>query len=285
MTAEPERDTTTGRETTGHEWDGIREFNAPLPTWWLYTFYATIAFAVVWCVLYPAFPGLTGALGYSTRGNVAATINQAAAEQKPYVDRILKASLDEIRADKQLLTFARTGGRIAFNNNCAPCHQVGAAGTRGYPSLADDDWLWGGTAADIEQTIRYGIRSEHDKTRNSMMPRFGIDGVLSSAQIGDVVEYVLSLSRSPHDPDKAARGAAVYAENCIACHMQGGTGNKELGAPALNDAIWLYGGDRASIRQSVFAARAGMMPGWEGRLDEATIKMLTLYVHSLGGGK
>ncbi len=285
MAAEPERGADTGRETTGHEWDGIREFNAPLPTWWLYTFYATIVFAVVWCVLYPAFPGQSGVLGYSTRGNVAATISQAAADQKPYVDRILKASLDEIRVDKQLLTFARAGGRIAFNNNCASCHQVGGAGTKGYPSLADDDWLWGGAAADIEQTIRYGIRSEHDKTRNSMMPRFGVDGMLSSAQIGDVVEYVLSLSHSSHDPDKAARGAAVYAENCVACHMQGGTGNKELGAPALNDAIWLYGGDRASIRQSVFAARAGMMPAWEGRLDEATIKMLTLYVYSLGGGK
>ena len=251
----------------------------------IYTFYATIAFAVVWCVLYPAFPGVYGALGYTERKGVTAASQRATAEQKPYVDRILKASFDEIRNDPKLLAFARTGGRVAFNNNCVPCHQSGGAGTRAYPSLADDDWLWGGTLADIEQTIRYGIRAEHDKSRKSMMPQFGTLGVLTPVQIDDVVEYVLSLSKSAHDTTKAGRGEKVYADNCVACHMPGGTGNRELGAPALNDAIWLYGGDRAAIRDSVFAARAGVMPAWEGRLDEATIKMLTLYVHSLGGGK
>ncbi|TXL71823.1 cytochrome-c oxidase, cbb3-type subunit III [Vineibacter terrae] len=285
MAAETERDAVTGRETTGHEWDGIKELNNPLPTWWLYTFYASIVFAIVWSVLYPSLPWLDGVLGHSERRSIVATMNKAAAEQRPYVDRILKTSLDEIRVDPDLLTFARTGGRIAFNNNCVPCHQAGGAGTRGYPSLADDDWLWGGTLAEIEQTIRFGIRTEHDKTHSSMMPRFGADSMLTSAQIDDVVEYVRSLSKSPHDAARAARGAGVYAENCVACHMEGGAGNREIGAPALNDAIWLYGGDRAAIRTSVFMARSGVMPAWQDRLDDATIKMLTLYVHGLGGGK
>jgi cytochrome c oxidase cbb3-type subunit 3 len=285
MATDTERDPVTGRQTTGHEWDGIKELNTPLPTWWLYTFYATIVFAVVWCILYPSLPWLGGVLGYTERKGIAATMEKAVAAQKPYVDRIVGASLEEIRKDQQLLAFARTGGRIAFSNNCVPCHQSGGAGTRGYPSLADDEWLWGGTLAEIEQTIRYGIRSEHDKARNSMMPRFGVDAMLTPVQIDDVVEYVLSLSKSTHDAARAARGEKVYAENCVACHMQGGAGNRELGAPALNDAIWLYGGDRAAIRASVFTARNGVMPAWQGRLDEATIKMLTLYVHGLGGGK
>ncbi|MCW5749062.1 MAG: cytochrome-c oxidase, cbb3-type subunit III [Alphaproteobacteria bacterium] len=286
MAVDTERDAFTGRQTTGHEWDGIKELNTPLPTWWLYTFYATIAFAIVWCVLYPSLPWLKGTLGYTERKGVAATLEKAAAGQKTYLDRILKSSVEEIRKDQQLLAFARAGGRIAFNNNCAPCHQSGGAGTLGYPNLADDDWLWGGTAADIEQTIRYGIRSEHDKSRNPpQMPRFGVEGVLTAGQIDDVVEYVLSLSKAPHDAARAARGATVFAKECVTCHKEGGVGNREMGAPALNDAIWLYGGDRAAIRATVFSARSGVMPAWQDRLDDATIKMLTLYVHSLGGGK
>jgi len=285
MANEIERDALTGRETTGHEWDGVRELNTPLPTWWIYTFYASIAFAVVWCVLYPPLPWFKGMLDHTERKSVAATMAQASAAQKPFLDRINAMGLEDIRRDAQLAAFARTGGRAAFSNNCAPCHQSGGAGTRGYPSLADDDWLWGGTFEDIEQTIRFGIRSEHDNTRNSLMPRYGADAILTQAQIDDVVEYVLSLSKTKHDTAMAARGAVVYAENCVACHMPAGTGNRELGAPALNDGIWLYGGDRASIRTMVATPRAGVMPLWQGRLDEATIKMLTLYVHGLGGGK
>jgi cytochrome c oxidase cbb3-type subunit 3 len=285
MAGRAERDPVTGRETTGHEWDGIRELNTPLPTWWLYTFYVTIAFAIVWAILYPSLPWLGGTLGYTERQGVAKTLQRASAEQRPLVDRIVATSLEDIRRDPQLLNFARTGGRAAFSNTCAACHQAGGAGTRGFPSLADDDWLWGGTLAEIEHTIRYGVRSDHDKTRTSMMPRFGADSILTAAQVDDVVEYVLSLSKSTHDAAAAGRGAKVYEENCAACHMPSGVGNREFGAPALNDAIWLYGGDRASVRASVHTARAGMMPAWEGRLDEATIKMLTLYVHGLGGGK
>ncbi|MBV9835397.1 MAG: cytochrome-c oxidase, cbb3-type subunit III [Alphaproteobacteria bacterium] len=285
MAADRERDIVTGKSTTGHEWDGIRELDTPLPSWWLYTFYASILFAVIWCVLYPAIPGIDGLLGHTNRRDLAETVKAATDAQAPMVDRIRALPIEEVRKDPKLLAFARTGGRAAFNNNCAACHQVGGAGARGFPNLADDDWLWGGTLADIEQTIRYGIRSEHDKARMSLMPRFGADGMLTPAQIDDVVEHVLALSRQPHDQAKAARGAAVFAEQCAACHQKDGSGNRELGAPALNDQIWLYGGTRGAIRDSVFNARGGVMPNWEGRLDEATIKMLTIYVHGLGGGK
>jgi len=285
MAVDRERDAVTGKSTTGHEWDGIKELDTPLPSWWLYTFYASIVFAVVWCVLYPAIPGIDGLLGHTNRRDLAETMKAATDAQAPMVDRIRALPIEEVRKDPQLLAFARTGGRAAFNNNCAACHQAGGAGARGFPNLADDEWLWGGTLADIEQTIRYGVRGEHDKSRTSMMPRFGADGMLTPAQIDDVVEHVLALSRQPHDAARAARGATVFAEQCAACHQNDGSGNRELGAPALSDQIWLYGGTRAAIRDSVFNARAGAMPHWEGRVDEATIKMLTLYVHGLGGGK
>lgn len=281
-----DQDSDSGRKTTGHEWDGIREYDTPLPLWWLYTFYATIVFAVVWCVFNPSLPTFDGILGRTTRQKVAADIAMATKAQDPFIKRILALTPEEIRKDPELYAFARVGGRIAFNNNCAPCHQSGGAGTKGYPNLADDDWLWAnGTLADIEQTIRYGIRSDNDKARTSTMPRFGMDGLLEPAQIDVVVEYVLSLGHLPYDAAAAVRGATVYADQCVACHMPGGVGNRELGAPALNDAIWLNGGDRASVRASVYFARMGVMPAWQGRLDEATIKMLTLYVHGLGGGK
>ncbi|MBL8673302.1 MAG: cytochrome-c oxidase, cbb3-type subunit III, partial [Rhodospirillales bacterium] len=233
MAGNVERDAVSGTETTGHEWDGIKELNTPLPRWWIYTFYATIVWAVAWCVFYPWFPGMTGILGHTERKDVAATLSRAADVQKPYLDRIRGASLDDIRKDPQLLSVARTGGRIAFNINCAPCHQSGGAGIKGYPNLADDEWLWGGSMAEIEHTIRFGIRSDHDKGRQSQMPRFGLDGALTPAQIDDVVEHVLSLSKAQHDPAKAARGAKVYAEQCVACHLEGGKGNREVGAPAL----------------------------------------------------
>lgn len=284
MAADRERDTVTGTSTTGHEWDGIRELDTPLPSWWLYTFYATILFAAVWCVLYPAIPGIDGLLGHTNRRDVAQSLKAAADLQAPMVDRIRALPIEEVRKDPKLLAFSRTGGRAAFNNNCAACHQSGGAGARGFPNLADDEWLWGGTLADIERTIRYGIRSEHDKARLSVMPRFGADGMMTPAQIDDVVEHVLALSRQSHDAARAARGAALFVEQCAACHQRDGSGNREMGAPALNDQIWLYGGKRADIHESIFYSRAAAMPAWEGRLDEATIKMLTLYVHGLGGG-
>ena len=273
-------------ETTGHEWDGIQELNNPLPKWWLYTFYVTVVFAVIWSVLYPSVPGwrshFAGVLGYTQREEVAANLKQAAGNQAVYRDRIRALDVAGVKADDELNRFAIAGGRVLYAENCAGCHQAGGTGTRGYPSLADDEWLWGGALAQIEQTIRFGIRSGHDQARLSQMPRFLADGVLPMKDVEAVADHVLSLTgQRPAN----AQGAKLYAENCVACHGETGKGNRELGAPNLTDRIWLYGGDRASVIHTIAQSRNGVMPAWAGRLDDATIKMLAVYVHSLGGGE
>lgn len=289
MPTKIEKDHITGTDTTGHEWDGVKELNTPLPSWWVYTFYATILIAVIYMVLFPAIPFLRshtyGLLNYTERDVVAKDLAAGQAKQSKYLDRIQAASLDDIKKNPELAAFAVAGGRSRFAENCAPCHQSGGAGAKGYPALVDDDWIWGGTLADIQQTINYGIRNADDRSRQSLMPRFGADNVLNAAQINDTAEFVLSLSGKATDQAAAGRGAAVFAENCVACHGEKGLGNVEVGAPNLSDAIWLYGGDKASVVQSIANARAGSMPAWAGRLDAATIKMLTIYVHSLGGGR
>jgi cytochrome c oxidase cbb3-type subunit III len=289
MPTKIEKDEITGTDTTGHEWDGIKELNTPLPKWWVYVFYATIAWALVWYVLYPAWPSFSshtpGVLGYTTRGEFRGRMAEIAAQRAPILSRIRAASLDQIRQDPELLAFATVGGRTMFAENCAPCHGPNGSGRRGYPSLADDVWLWGGRLADIHQTIRHGIRNPSDQARVSQMPRFGADGILTPAQILDVAEFVLSLTDRATDRARVARGARVYADSCVSCHGERGEGKFEFGAPRLNSAVWLYGGDRASIIESIAEARAGVMPAWVDRLDEATIKMLTIYVHALGGGQ
>jgi cytochrome c oxidase cbb3-type subunit 3 len=291
MPTKIEKDHVTGTDTTGHEWDGVKELNTPLPTWWVYTFYATIIWSIGYYVVYPAWPGITGYTrgiwNYSQRVEVEKEIAAAREAQKGYRGRIAQASLEDIRRDGDLLGFALAGGKAAFADNCAPCHAPAGAGRAGFPNLADDDWLWGGTLAEIQKTIQYGARSGHADARNSEMPRFGLDGLLKPAQIDDAAEYVLTLSGKgdARMAAAAARGQQVYAENCATCHGEKGEGNVELGAPRLSDQIWLYGGDKASVVASITAARAGVMPNWVGRLDPETIKMLTVYVHSLGGGK
>jgi len=289
MPTKIEKDSVSGQNTTGHEWDGIKELNTPLPTWWVYTLYATILWAVGLFILYPSFPGIngyfSGLLGYSARDELSQTIQEAANRRAPFLDRIRAASLEQIRHDPDLLGYAVAGGRVAFAENCAGCHQSGGAGTKGYPSLADDEWLWGGTLADIRQTLQAGIRSAHPETRMSQMPRFGLDGILEPRQINDVAEYVLSLGGRSTDEAAAKRGFPVYAENCSSCHAAKGTGMREFGAPNLADGLWLYGGDKASIVKSIAEARYGVMPAWGDRLDPAVLKMLTVYVHTLGGGE
>jgi cytochrome c oxidase cbb3-type subunit 3 len=283
-----EIDALTGQPTTGHVWDGIRELNRPLPRWWLWTFYATIAWALVYIVLYPAVPLLrqatAGVLGYSTRASVETAITTAREAQKARLDQVAARSLDEIHADPELSRFAIAGGRSAFLVNCVQCHGIGAAGSRGYANLNDDDWLWGGTLADIHQTIAYGIRSNHPDTRTSQMPAFGGDQILTRPQMAAVAEYVLSLSGKPHDAALLPEGAQVFADNCAVCHGDTGGGKHEFGAPALNDAITLYGDDRNALLAQIARPRHGVMPAWTGRLDESVLKQLTLYVHALGGG-
>ncbi|MBU2580728.1 MAG: cytochrome-c oxidase, cbb3-type subunit III [Alphaproteobacteria bacterium] len=283
-------DDVTGVETTGHVWDDdLEELNKPLPKWWLYVLYASIIWAIGYWVLYPAWPGINGYtegyLGYSQRAAVMEQVAAGKAAQAKYRESIAKAELAEIKSDPDLLNFALAGGKAAFGDNCAPCHGRGAEGFKGYPNLNDDDWIWGGDLAAIEQTIRHGIRSPDADTRVSDMPKFGQDQLLDAAQIGDVAEHVLSLGGNSTDPDAAARGAALFAENCAACHGETGSGMLELGAPNLTDAIWLYGGEKADVVESIKTGRGGVMPPWHTRLDDVTIKQLAVYVHALGGGK
>jgi cytochrome c oxidase cbb3-type subunit III len=289
MPTKGEKDALTGRETTGHEWDGVRELNTPLPRWWLYIFVATIIFAVGYSVLYPSVPWVSGhtrgVLAYTNRGAVADDITAAAARQKPILDRIGSSDLATIRRDPQLFAYAVAGGKAAFADNCVPCHRAGGAGAPSYPALASNRWLWGGSLDAIHQTISHGIRNEDPDSRQSQMPRFGLDNMLTAAQIGDVADYVRSLAGNAAPADAVQRGAKLFAENCTVCHGETGKGNREMGAPDLTAKISLYGGDRATIVDVITRARNGSMPSWSRRLDPVTIKMLAIYVHSLGGGE
>ena len=289
MPTKIEKDALTGKTTTGHEWDGIKELNTPLPKWWLYILYATIVWSAVWWLLYPSWPWFNGyfggLLGANQRVELERRLAVAGAQRAQYMERIKAASLEQIAQDPELASFALAGGAAAFADNCAPCHGLGGAGQGFYPSLADDAWIWGGTLDDIQTTILYGIRSGHEQTRFNEMPAFGALGMLSREEISDVAEYVLSLSGHSEDAEAAARGAPIFAEQCASCHGEQGEGNQELGAPALNDAIWLYGGTKEAIVAQIYSPRHGVMPAWVGRLDPETIKILATYVHSLGGGQ
>ena len=287
MPTKIEKDAISGQETTGHEWDGIKELNTPLPRWWLYTFYACIAFSLVYVILYPAIPSFSshtpGVLGYNSRVELEGQLAEARARQAESWDAIAAAELSEIRSNADNLTFALAGGAAAFADNCAPCHGQGGAGRPSFPVLADDAWIWGGSLDDIHTTLLHGIRNGGDEARESEMPAYA--DILEPEQIEAVADYVLSLSGAEHDGTSAAAGQEIYAENCAACHGEAGEGLRELGGPRLNDQIWLYGGSRDEIVSQIRQPRLGVMPGWQERLDASTIKMLTVYVHSLGGGE
>ncbi|CAK0776366.1 Cbb3-type cytochrome c oxidase subunit CcoP [Azospirillaceae bacterium] len=292
--AKIEKDGLSGVETTGHEWDGIQELNNPLPRWWLYILYATIAWSVVYWVLYPAWPiGSTytkGLLGWSQRGELEQSLIEAQKGQAKYIDQIKASTLEQIRNNQDLLNFAMAGGKAAFGVNCVQCHGAGGQGNPGYPNLTDDKWLWGGTPNDIYTTIKHGVRAVDDaETRPGVaMPAWATDSApakLAAAQINDVVEYVLSLNKTATDASAAARGAGIFNENCSACHGDKAQGNADMGVPALNNGIWLYSGEKKALLQVVSNGRAGVMPSWNKRLDDATIKELAVYVHELGGGQ
>lgn len=288
MPTKIEKDVVTGTNTTGHEWDGLKELNTPLPKWWLYLLYATIVWAAVWFVLYPSVPGITGyfpgLLGYSQRAAVNAEVRAIAAQRADTMDKIKALSFAEIRKDPQLMAAAETAGRIAFANNCQPCHGAGGGGQPGYPALAAGGWIWGGSLNTIEQTIAYGIRSGDDKARDSQMLRFGVDGILKPDEIQKVADYVMTLYGKPTDRDVSA-GRKLFADDCAVCHGEGGQGDREKGAPQLASRVHLYGDSRDAVVAQINAPRMGVMPAWHTRLDEATIKSLALYVHSLGGGE
>jgi cytochrome c oxidase cbb3-type subunit 3 len=283
MATEVEKDSVTGTETTGHEWDGIKELNTPLPRWWIITLWVTVVWSGLYFIVYPVYPGWDGLWEYTARKDVARQMEAVQAGRAKWLDRLAVATLDDIGKDGDLLAFAMAGGRAAFADNCAPCHGSGGAGGPGYPNLLDDSWIWGGRLDEIQTTVAHGIRwAKDDDTRLSEMPRFGTDDLLDKTQISVVADYVLSLSGGGV---AGGDGAEIFAENCAACHGESGEGVAELGAPRLSDAIWLYGGDKATIVETITNSRAGVMPAWSGRLDEVTIKQLAVYVHSLGGGQ
>ena len=278
-------DEPTGTETVGHEWDGIEELDTPMPRWWLWTFYITIAWGLVYVVLYPAWPliekGTDGLLGWSSRGQLAEEMAREEDRKAPILAALAQVPIERLPEDSELMRQAIAGGRAAFKVNCVQCHGSGAAGFEGYPNLNDDDWLWGGDLRAIEYSITHGVRQPgQDETRQSLMPAFA--GILTADQMSAVADHVLSLSGKAQ-PNAA--GAQLYADNCAICHGEQGRGSRLLGAPNLADAIWLYGGTHEDVFLQINAPRHGVMPAWEGRLDPVTIKMLAAYVHSLGGGE
>jgi cytochrome c oxidase cbb3-type subunit III len=289
MNEQPQVDKVTGVQTTGHEWDGIQELDNPLPRWWQWILWATVIWSVGYWIVYPAWPLLsshtTGVLSYSSRADLRRDMAAAKDAQAGLLAKLEKASLKQIRTDPDLLEFALAGGRSAYNVNCSQCHGSGAQGFKGYPNLNDDEWLWGGGIDAIHQTITHGIRNEDsDDARVSDMPAFLNDEILGRTQINEVGEFVLSLTKRQGDDGAAARGKSLFAEHCVACHGPRGEGIMKLGAPALNNNIWLYGGEKADIVATISKSRAGVMPAWGRILDEATIKKLAIYIHSLGGG-
>ncbi|MDR3435984.1 cytochrome-c oxidase, cbb3-type subunit III [Telmatospirillum sp.] len=280
-------DAATGTATTGHEWDGIKELNTPLPKWWLYILYACIVWAVGYWVLYPAIPlpgGHTpGILGWTSRGAVTADLKDLQAQRAGLVGQLNASTLQQIAADPKMAEFARAYGRSAFGVNCAPCHGSNGQGSKGYPNLTADRWLWGGKLDQISQTITHGARSGDADGHEGNMPAFGKDGILTKDQISQVASYVFSLSHQTTDDVSA--GKKVFADNCSPCHGDNAKGNPDVGAPNLTTKIWLYGGDKATIVETLTNGRGGHMPAWGSKLDPATIKALAVYVHSLGGGQ
>ncbi|MCC4299206.1 cytochrome-c oxidase, cbb3-type subunit III [Aurantimonas coralicida] len=283
-------DDVSGIETTGHSWDGIKELNNPLPRWWLWTFYASIAFAAVYTVLYPAWPlvnsATTGLLGWSSRADLRTEMSALEMANADRIAAIRTSDVATIAADPELRPFAIAAGEASYKVNCVQCHGSGAAGSPGYPNLNDDAWIWGGSLEEIAVTLQHGIRYAPDPdTRVADMPAFGRDGILDRDQIADVSQYILSLTGREDRPDAVTRGAEIYAQNCVFCHGEAGEGMKEVGAPALNDAIWLYGRDATAIATQISRPRHGVMPAWGERLGDTAIKELAVYVHSLGGGE
>jgi cytochrome c oxidase cbb3-type subunit 3 len=288
--SERERDDHSGVETTGHEWDGIRELDTPLPRWWLVVFYACVAWAVVYWVLMPAWPGINGythgLLRRSDRAALSAELGKLQAQRGAGLAKLRNASLERIEADPNLQAYAMQVGASVFGDNCATCHGAGGGGGKGYPNLRDDVWLHGGSLEDIQKTITVGVRSGHPHARGeTRMPAFGRDQMLTEAQVSDLTEYVVALSHRRADPAAVARARQTFADQCAACHGPAGTGDQTRGAPNLTDADWLYGPSREAIHDQIWYGRNGVMPTWEARFSPETIKALTVYVHVNSGGE
>ncbi len=275
-------------ETTGHDWDGIKELNNPLPRWWLLTFYATIVFAIGYTIAYPAWPlingATTGVLGWSSRAEFAKDVAAADVAKVERTAAIRDLPLADIIADDDLRQFATSGGQAAYKVNCVQCHGSGAAGSPGYPNLNDDDWLWGGDPEQILLTLQHGVRqADNFDTRFSEMPPFS--DILTHGEISDVAWFVRQISNQQADTEAAGRGSQLYTDNCAACHGDAGEGIRDLGSPRLADAVWLNGNEHEEIVAQIRTPRHGVMPAWQERLGEVTLKQLAVYVHGLGGGE
>jgi cytochrome c oxidase cbb3-type subunit III len=288
----PEIDPHTGVETTGHEWDGIKELNNPLPRWWRFVFWASVVVAIGYWILMPAWPALPGLQGYTTgvlqqsdRTDVATDISAMRRDRAILSARLAAVDASTVLRDHDLSQLALSLGESAFGDNCATCHGAGGRGAKGFPRLADDVWLWGGKLEEIERTLRYGIRANHPQTHASEMPAFGRDELLPQEQIEDLVQYVMQKSGQRADPAAAARGLTLFETNCASCHGVDLKGDRTKGAPNLTDNDWIYGGDAVTIRRTIYGPRNGVMPAWSDRLDPATVRALAIYVHSLGGGE
>lgn len=288
--SEREIDETTGVQTTGHDWDGIKELDNPMPRWWLWTFYATIVFAIGYVIYYPAIPLIEGSTmgvsGETNRSSLKQDLELAQNARAGIIQQIADTDLETIRQDEQLARFAVAGGKSVFKVYCSQCHGSGAAGGAGYPNLNDDDWLWGGDLDAIYTSINHGIRNDEDEdTRDSQMPAFGADEILEKDEIRSVVEYVLQVSGQDHKVESAVLGAEIFSDNCAACHGENAQGGREVGAPNLKDAISLYGNTRETLYNQIVQPKHGVMPPWGKRLGDVTVKQLAIYVHSLGGGE
>jgi cytochrome c oxidase cbb3-type subunit 3 len=256
---------------TGHVWDDdLRELNNPLPRWWMWMFVLSCIFAIVYLVLYPGMGTYEGSLGYTTRNAHEASVVQANEQLKPVYAKYMSMDAKQVAADPA----AREMGQRLFLNHCAQCHGSDAGGSKGFPNLADTDWLYGGDTQDIKQTLIAG--------RAGVMPAFAH---LESAKVSDVANYVRNLSGLAADQIKVGRGAEVYKSNCAACHGAEGKGMAAMGAPNLTDKVWLYGGSEATIMESVRKGRNGVMPAHETILTPEKIHLLTAYVWSLSNVK
>lgn len=287
-----ERDPVTGQRTTGHEWNGIKELDNRVPRAVFLFLAITTLFAVVYWVLMPAWPlGATytrGLLGIDQRATVEKAVQQAAAERQFWRQQIAALDFSEVGSDPGLMKIVSESGGTLFGDNCAVCHGTEAAGRPGYPSLADDAWLWGGEPEIVAETLRVGINSAHPDTRFAQMPAFGRDGILKRPAINSIVSFIRSNAEGvgglgPQDAKGAEEGARLFAENCAACHGEQGRGDRATGTPDLMDASWLTGSDRQSLVQTIYNGRQGHMPQWENRLDEIDRKILTIYVTEIAG--
>jgi len=289
-----ERDPVTGKHTTGHEWNGIKELDNRVPRAVFFFLLATTLFSIVYWVLMPAWPlGVTytkGLLGIDQRATVEKAVEEAAAQRAAWTDEIARLDFAEITKRPELMRIVRESGSTLFGDNCAVCHGTDAKGNPGFPSLVDDSWLWGGNPEIVAETLRIGINSTHPETRFAQMPAFGRDGILDRAAISSIVSFIRNNAEGiddlgPLDAKGVEEGAQLFAENCAACHGEDGRGDPAVGAPDLMDDSWLTGSDRASLIRTVSQGRQGHMPHWEDRLTEIDRKILAIYVTEIAGGQ